>query len=100
MTKMATRKKAKHCPLCQDPSGTGHYEKTYYPKTTSGGAFVGLWQSKHYTLTGNKLTVNVTAMHETAHTVYYDTGDEVNDLSMHFRIAFCPLCRRKITTRR
>ena len=99
MSKIVSKTISKKCPLCQDPSGTGSFSKTYYPKTICMGGCVGTWLSKNYRLTGNKLTVTVDAIHQSESDIYYDTDDFENpSISMKFNITTCPVCRRKIDT--
>jgi hypothetical protein len=97
---MKNKKTGKTCPLCQDPSGTGSYEKTYYPKKTYMGGYIGTWLSKNYRLTGNRLTITVYAMNQTPSDIYYDEDNFADpSISMKFAVLYCPLCRRKLETK-
>lgn len=99
MAKTVFNKTAKKCPLCQDPSGTGRYSKTYFPRKICMGGYVGTWLSKNYTLTGNSLTVMVDATHQSESDIYYDTDNfDSPYITMKFQISKCPVCQRKINT--
>jgi len=91
------------CPLCQSKTGVGTYEKAEPPKTTYMGGYIGTWLSKSYRLEGDKLRVTVTAQHQSESDIYYDDDDDRGRRSacmvMNFRIAFCPVCKRKIIAR-
>lgn len=97
---MKNKKTGKICPLCQDPSGTGSYEKTYYPKKTCMGGYIGTWLSKNYRLKGNKLTVVVDVQQQSESDIYYDNDNFGGpSISMKFNVLYCPLCRRKLETK-